>query len=200
MLNQVSKHLKEDCREHGFGRKAWWARRLEVPALTISHWLAHRQDPNGTHTQLILDVFQEETATQNSPVWINFLWKCYFEKIPVEREFFQSIIPLILQAKSLNTRTLAFLSNIIILFQLQLTSSLHASSKLKNRIGWLMEISNFTPTIEPERRKWDFLCDIFESLNRWSNGKKYLIKQQTPIGKKWFIYDCDLTAIKRKFL
>lgn len=200
MMNSVQELLEKDCNEHGFGRKAWWAKQLGVPPLTISHWLAGRQKPNGQHTRFILDVLQEETATQNFPIWINFLWESYFKKTSLEPHFLESIIPLIFQTKSLSTRTLAFLSFITGKFKLSFMPALQATSKLKNRLGWLMEVSNLSASFEPKKRTPDFLVSIFESLDQSADGKNYLLKQQTQIGKKWSIYDCDLSAIKRKFL
>ncbi len=200
MINDVEELLEKDCSAQGFGRKAWWAKQLGVPPLTISHWLAGRQKPNGQHTRFILDVLQEETATHDSPVWINFLWESYFKKISLAPKFLESIIPLILQTKSISTRTVAFLSFITEKSKLRFMPALQATSKLKNRLGWLMEVSNLSVSFEPEKRTPDFLISIFESLDQSADGKNYLLKQQTKIGKKWSIYDCDLSTIKRKFL
>lgn len=223
MKNPVE-YLKEDCLTHGFGRKAWWARQLKVPPLTISHWLAKRQKPNGIHTQNILLTLEEETAKETSETWVNHLWKIYYSSqhllfppevdlsskegpsdrkqvvgssIVIEKDMFILLAVNILHAPSVDTRTLALLSNGVETYQAAFSKVFRFNERLVNRLGWLLEISNQLAPFKPFSTRIDPMLPFAEKMLNSKDGMRYLANHQTRIGKKWHIYDCNLEPLKR---
>ncbi len=186
------KKLQKDCLVHGYGRKKWWADQLGIPPLTLSHWLAGRQQPNGNHALMIQEVLQENEKKYDGVVWKNYLWDTYYlgEKVPAK------ILPLIilnvLSLPTIDTRTLALLSRFVEKYHPIFETPLSAQNN--NRLGWLIEISGQKAQFKPEQRRHN--REILPLTSRSKAFRHYLEKQQTPLGKKWHLFDCPLDTTK----
>lgn len=188
----ILKQLQKDCANHGYGRKKWWADQLGIPPLTLSHWLAGRQQPNGTHALRIRDILQESEKKQEGTAWKNYLWDSYYlgEAVPVK--ILPLIILTVLSLPVIDTRTLALLSRLVEKHHPVIDSP--TSSTLRNRLGWLLEVSGQKAPFKPEQLFHD--RELLPLTSETREFRRYLKKQRTPLGRKWHLLDCSLDTTK----
>ena len=192
MNSPLIKELKQDCASHGYGRKKWWANQLGIPALTLSHWLAGRQQPNGLHALTIQEILQKNKKGGEDTAWKNYLWDAYYlnEIIPIK------ILPLIilnvLSLPTVDPRTLTLLSHFV--EKCHPTFEIPSMGGLKNRLGWLLEVSGQKASFKPDRLPHDQILLSLTSKTR--EFLRYLRKQQTSSGRKWYLFDCSLETTK----
>lgn len=192
MGQMVIEKLKKDCLRHGYGRKKWWADLLGVPPLTLSHWIAGRQNPNGKNSLQILTLLKQVEKDTQGEAWKESLWDAYYSGQPIPSKILSMIILEILSLSGVDSRTLALLSRLIERFHPEISAP--DKPGLKNRLGWLMEISGQKPHFAPYcAAGTQTLFKLFPQSGRL---KKYLRHYQTPLGKKWRLYDCPLQSIK----
>lgn len=188
--------LNEDCKTHGYGRKKWWADTLQVPPLTVSHWLHGRQRPNGIHSLKIQNIINDTKNKSSKIIWKNVLWDCYYSKQKIPDKVLSAQIIEILSLPAIDSRTLALLSYYIERNQVEFPYQ--ESPELRNRLGWLLEVSKKTATFEPHafRRSQSIL--VIAQTN--PTLSKHLQSFQTDIGKKWKVFDCPIDSTKSSFL
>lgn len=189
---QLLQRLRKDCIQHGYGRKKWWAERLGVPSLTLSHWLSGRQRPNGKHAiqiQKILDGFEGEKRLQ---AWQECLWDSYYSGQPIPKKILSFILLETLERPTIDSRTLALMSCLV---EKQGPSfEIPCFAKVKNRLGWLLEVSGRKPPFTPDESN-GVQC-LLPIPGKSGRLRKYLKKYQTSIGRKWKILDCPLNKMK----
>jgi hypothetical protein len=189
VTDSVIKILEKDCRTHGRGRKAWWAKKLGVPPLTVSHWLHGRQNPNAQRTILIKEFFDANRNSNRRDKWKQILWDCYYQNVPIAPLILAAIVIEILSLPTIDSRTLALLSHLVERLP-NTTETLLPTSDfvLDNRIGWLVETTGLQAAFEP---------------NPFKKSQPLLaipLSFQTRLGKKWHLIDCPLQPIKEQLL
>lgn len=193
MTTSMIGRLKQDCFIKGYGRKTWWAEQLGIPPLTLSHWLAGRQRPNGQHTLRIKEILDQEERDKQLEVWEDYLWDCYYGGQAIPTKILPAVILQVLSISSVDSRTLALLSRTV--ERERPTFDIPESGEFRNRLGWLLEVSEHKVPFLPDR---SIKTQALLSLSSQSSGmKRYLNHYQTPSGKKWRIYDCPLDSLKR---
>ncbi|MBX7149007.1 hypothetical protein K1X76_07960 [bacterium] len=190
---ELIKYLKADCEKYGRGRKAWWARELRVPALTVSHWLAGRQKPNGEYSVKIRDYLEIQKHETGLIRWQDYLWSVYYSKQVLPAELLGQVILNTLRIEFLDTRTLALLAVFVENVDFYFNEPLNII--LKNRLGWLLESANKSPLFMPDRHHPS--RHILALSRRSKNMEKTVKSYQTKLGKKWRVYDCELESIKK---
>ena len=75
--NEVLRFLRTDCQIHGRGRKKWWADRLRVAPMMISHWLAGRRLPSAGHLSAIYFLVEQVKAEKQKAGYSDLLWRHY---------------------------------------------------------------------------------------------------------------------------
>lgn len=193
MLNSLLQGVKKDCLAQGYGRKKWWADRLDVPPLTLSHWLAGRQRPSGEHSLEIRETLDWLQQDQMAGRWQDFLWDAYYAGEAIPKRLMPDLILLILSKNRVDSRTLALLS--LITEKPTVNLPIAELPSIQNRIGWLLEVSGKKATFKPVRSV--AVQSLLESASRSAGLEQYLKRFQTKIGKKWKIYDCPLEEIKK---
>jgi hypothetical protein len=191
----IIKLLNKDCKTHGHGRKKWWADALQVPPLTVSHWLHGRQRPNGKHSLQIQTICESAQKNNSRTVWKNLLWDCYYGNQKIPDNILSAQIIEVLSLPAIDSRTLALLSYYVERNQLEFP--LQESPELRNRLGWLLEVSGKETDIKPHafRRPRPILV-----IAQSPALSKHLQSFQTDLGKKWKILDCPLESTKSSFL
>jgi len=188
--------LKKDFQEYGYGRKKWWAERLNIPPLMISHWRAGRQYPSGQHVEAIFDIFEHLEADKYLPLWANHLYEIYFSHLKVDENILKEIIYQILKAETIEPRTLALASLFVEKYKLEFEPT---EDRLINRLGWLLESANIKPHFKPTLKKTEFFVKVDLPLDS-KTLHAYLKKQQTKQGKRWHLFDASITQIKESFI
>lgn len=196
MTAELLKDLNSDCLQHGYGRKKWWADQLQVPPLTISHWLSKRQKPNGKNTLLIQNLLKNIENQKQTSHWVEALWDCYYSKQEAPPKFMGLVILEILSTPLLDSRTLALLSWFV--EKQKLIFDVPQTDVLRNRLGWLLEISGIKSNFLPHHFSKPQPLLAFAEQSKAL--KKYLLSLQTPTGKKWQVFDCSLSSIKDSLL
>ena len=192
-MNSLIQKLKADCDSVGYGRKKWWADQLGIPPLTLSHWLGGRQRPNGQHVFIIKEFFDQKEDDKKFTVWKEFLWGSYYTGKSVPQEILPIILLEILSSSRLDSRTLALLSRYI--ERESPKFDVPESGKLRNRLGWLLEISGQKALFSPDKSVRN--STLLKISDKSRELKKYLHQYQTPLGKKWHLADCPLDEIKK---
>ncbi len=192
-MNSIIENLQKDCNFHGYGRKKWWANQLGIPPLTLSHWLAGRQKPNARHSMFIHEIFQQNEKEKELQIFKEYFWDCYYQGKPVPPKIFPAILLQILSSSLLDSRTLALLSRLV--EKNQPTFEIPESGKIKNRLGWLLEISG-QPTPFPVDRSINTQT-LLHLSTKIPHFKKYSQQYQTQVGKKWRVYDVPLNTLKQ---
>lgn len=180
--------IKNDCESRGRGRKAWWARKLGVPPLTLSHWLAGRQRPNGRNAMAIREILTQIERGPARDRWEDYLWDSYYSKQEVPEKILPLVVLEMLEKPLLGVRTAALL--IRLLMQRRLAFEAPSSGALRNRLGWLLEAAGRKATFHPNRSTKN--QPVFLSPSREGSLNAYFRRNQTSIGRKWRIYDCAL--------
>lgn len=188
MSNSLISSLEQDCLRSGRGRKAWWAKKLGIPPLTFSHWLAGRQNPNGTNAVAIRSILEGIEQDKREALWENRLWDCYYEGASVPNSLLPPIVLEILSRPLLKVRTAALL--VRFLKNKNPTFEIPASATLRNRLGWLLETAGFTPLFSPDRTA--SVQSLFLRDSGTPSFKAYLKQHQTAHGRKWRVYDSSL--------
>lgn len=76
-----------------------------------------------------------------------------------------------------------------------------SDNNLNNKLGWLLEMSNITPSFEPVFIKEPIrLVQLSIDANRKNVVLQYLQTKQTDLGRKWHVYDFPVEKIKRKLI
>ena len=195
MSNELVKKLNRDCIQHGYGRKKWWADQLKVPPLTLSHWLAGRQSPSGTHALRILSILNQSKIDRSAEKWGQYLWDCYYQHQPLLINLLPDIILNVLSKSTIDSRTLALLSYFV--EKNPLSFEVPEDPHLKNRLGWLLESSKKKAFFKPVKSSGN---QSILNLPDSPLTKKLLRRHQTSVGKKWKIYDCSLAKLRASFL
>jgi len=195
MDSDIINRLSRDCNTHGYGRKKWWADTLKVPPLTVSHWLHGRQQPNGQHSLQIQKICEDAKQNNLRTVWKNLLWDCYYGKQKIPENVLSALIIEILSLPAIDSRTLALLSYYVEKYHVEFP--LPESPEIRNRLGWLLEVSGKETDIKPHafRRPRPILI-----IAQSPALSKHLQSFQTDLGKKWKILDCPLESTKTSFL
>ncbi|TET53121.1 MAG: hypothetical protein E3J54_04925 [Actinobacteria bacterium] len=193
----VIKRIEKDCREKGHGRKKWWAENLGVHQQTLSYWLHGHRRPRGYRVQQMnnhLSIMNDKAETL---IWSGFLRNTYLKSQTVNSGILVSAIKNILSTETVDSRTLAFISYVI--ENSHICKLYDDYSLLRNRLGWLLEVSGKCPTFKPVKSKTMLLV---KAPGSYSNPKviEYLKQIQTPIGKRWHVYDADISKTKRSFI
>lgn len=192
--------VKEDCAANGYGRKKWWAEYLGVPQLTISHWLAARQLPNAKHLKLIQNRLNELQADTTSETLQDHLWELYYQGFNVEPSFIVFLTLEILEASSIEVRTLSLLSLFIENLK-AFNFETPADNNLRNKLGWLLETAQFTPSFKPATLKAAIsLIKVPAKPLNQDLLISYLKKHQTVLGEKWQVFDCSIDQIKESLI
>lgn len=180
--------VKADCALRGRGRKAWWARKLGVPPLTLSHWLAERQKPSGHNALAIRQILEQLDREKKYAPWEDCLWDCYYSKQDVPPKILPLIVMEILSKPVLAVRTTAL---IIRFLQKQRPSFEKPSSGvLRNRVGWLLETAKIDGSFRPDRSTE--VQPLFLAPSSKGSLLSYFRRHQTPVGRRWKIFDCSL--------
>lgn len=192
----IINRLNKDCKTHGHGRKKWWAHALQVPPMTVSHWLHGRQQPNGKHSLQIQTICEDAKQKKSRTVWKNLLWDCYYSNQKIPEILLSAQIIEILSLPAIDSRTLALLSYYVERNQLEFP--LQESPELRNRLGWLIEVSGKATEFQPHPlRKVQPLSD---TPTRSLALKKKFEALQTKLGKKWHVMDFPLNTTKESFV
>lgn len=169
---------------------------LDVPPLTLSHWFAGRQAPNGERAILIYEKLRELEKKEEALKWVSCLWGLYYtcKDAQGHRDLLRLIIPKCLSIP-LDSRTLALLSYFVESEDIELGAS--SDPRLSNRLGWLLEVSGKKTTIKVHREiETQPILSIATSGHPSACVGRYIRNQQTVCGKKWKIFDCDLFQLK----
>ena len=152
MTTLALSHLKDDCLRHGYGRKRWWAKELGVSSLTISHWLAGRQRPNGIHALHIQENKYRLEARQYAKEAVALLFDLYYQKNDrYPPGVLSMMLAHVLSHDTFSSRELGFLSYLV--ERDAVSFSAHADPVLSNRLGWLLEMSNQVPSFTVQKNK-----------------------------------------------
>ena len=194
---QVIERIRKDCEEYGHGRKKWWAENLGIHQQTLSYWLHGQRTPRAYQVQQIFDRFSIMNKPEEAQAWASLLRNSYFNHQTINQQILVTAIKTILSSSTVEVRTLAFLSYILEVSDIE--ELYDSNSLLRNRLGWLLEMSGKQPNFRPAKTQYK---PIINAPGSFSNPKTiaYLKKTQTPIGKRWHIYDADLSQIKRSFI
>lgn len=193
MLHVLLQEVQKDCITHGYGRKRWWAKRLGVPPLTLSHWLAKRQHPSGAHALKIRETLDWLEQNDMATRWKDYLWDSYYTGWRVPHQLMPEVILIILSRNGIDSRTLGLLSQVV--EHVSITLPITSSALIQNRLGWLLEISKKVSPFNPIRSVPTQM--LFQVGFHSSGLERYLKKFQTKWGKKWKVYDCPLEKIKK---
>lgn len=183
--------LKRECHDRGRGRKAWWARKLGVPPLTLSHWLAGRQSPNGHNAVAIRETLNELEQGKKQHLWETSLWESYYLNQEIPAKILPPIILEVLSLPTLKVRTAALL--VRMLKKKKPLFEIPSCGTLQNRLGWILEGAGLPAHFPPDRSEKS--QHLFRSPAQKNPPTSYLRRHQTAIGKKWRIYDCPLDSI-----
>lgn len=193
-------YMYQDCLQHGYGRKKWWAEKLNVSPMMISHWIAGRRNPNASHFNEIYIAIEEIIASQQKVVWSDFLWKRYYENNKISDSLLFNIVENLLKSEGLPTRLLALLSWFFENNTIKPCLQPPVVSLWKNRLGWLYESAKRKPGFSSSKlKKTGTLLEISTpDMLEEKYFKEYLLSKQTNLGHKWQLYDCSLDTIKEQ--
>ncbi len=194
---QVIERIRKDCEENGHGRKKWWADNLGIHQQTLSYWLHGHRTPSRKHFEDIDNLVSVLNKEKEFAAWKNYLFYLHYSKQKIPNDLLKDFIIKLLSSETVDSRLLGFLSFIIKNSNIENLS--HLNPYLKNRLGWLLEVSGKSPVFKPAKMKTMFF--VRTPLNK-SNPKtiNYLKKIQTPAGKRWKLYDCEINEIRRSFI
>lgn len=191
-MSPLLEELKKDLTQHGYGRRKWWADRLGIPPLTLSHWLADRQRPNGKNALAIRNILGQLEDDERRAIWKEYLWESYYSGEKIPKRILPVLILEILSLSTLDSRSLSLLSRLV--EKERPRFPIPSQGRLKNRLGWLLAVSGqavpFAPDLSLPSQS------LLPSSLQSSQLEKYFRRFQTGLGKKWRIYDCPLDSIK----
>ena len=105
----------------------------------------------------------------------------------------------LMRADGLSTRLLALISWFLEKFPPTSFNEPPLIPIKRNRLGWLCESAGLEPGFDPAPIKTVTLLEMAVGLNKDNKDlKHYLRNQQTELGKKWRLYDCQLDDLKEK--
>ncbi len=198
--NEVLRFLRTDCQIHGRGRKKWWADRLRVAPMMISHWLAGRRLPSAGHLSAIYFLVEQVKAEKQKAGYSDLLWRHYYDNQEIDPLILRSTAERLLVSKGLSSRLLALLSWLFEKYRPQpyqlIELPLHPL--WQNRLGWLHESAGLVPGFEPRALRENGVLLELEPSDFGPAFEKYLAGQQTAFGKKWRLYDCSMDHLKEQ--
>lgn len=194
--------IRQDCLTNGHGRQKWWADRLGVSQMMVSHWLNERRKPSALHLNDIYRLNEQIKAEREKGDWLNHLWCAYYFDADFLSPVIRSIAIRLLTAEGLPVRALALLSWFFERFvtEPQPEHEVPIAPLWRNRLGWLYESSGLNPGYQPkELQETGALLEISKSgVIKGPFIHKYLKSKQTDLGRKWQVYDCSLDEIKEQ--
>ncbi len=194
--------IQRDCIDNGHGRKKWWANKLDVSQMTLSHWLVGRRTPNASHWNTLFMVSEELQATNERDMWSNWLWQNYYDNIGIEPIILKQVAKNLMKAEGLQSRVLALLSWFFAKYEPPPfeQSEFFNANHWRNKMGWLYESAGLQSNLAPIRlNKPEALLDIPNLDPSDSDiARFYLEGQQTELGRKWQLFDCSMAALKEK--
>ena len=193
----VIERIEKDCKEKGHGRKKWWAENLGIHQQTLSYWLHGHRRPRGYRVQQMNNHLSIMNEAQEAQIWSSFLRSNYFNQQDIDSQILVRAIKIILSSETVSSRTLAFVSYVIENSEIDQLYDDH--SLLRNRLGWLLEVSGKCPCFKPIKSKTMPLVDIGVAYSE-PKAISYLKRIQTTLGKRWNVYDADITQIKGSFI
>ncbi len=194
---QVIERIEKDCQEKGHGRKKWWAETLGIHQQTLSYWLHAHRRPRGQRVQQINNHLSIMKEAKEAQTWSSILRRSYFDQQEIDAQILITAIKQILSSETIGSRDLAFISHILENSGVDRLYDNH--SLLRNRLGWLLEASSKCPDFRPTKTKTMPFVDIGVSYTQ-PKALGYLKRVQTPLGRRWHVYDADISEIKRSFI
>ncbi len=194
---QVIERIEKDCQEKGHGRKKWWAEILGIHQQTLSYWLHAHRRPRGQRVQQMNDLLSIMNKNSEIEIWRDYLLDIYLGDREINKTIVVEAINKIMSSEVVDSRTLGFLSFVV--ENTDIDDFDVRYPLLRNRLGWLLEISGKHACFRPAKSKTMPLVDIGSSQ---ANPAviKYLKKIQTPIGRRWHVYDADITDIRGSYI
>ena len=196
----IVEFLRRDCETNERGRKKWWADKLGVSPMMLSHWLVGRRRPNAAHISKLFFAYEELKASKEREAWSTWLWQNYYDNKDVAPALLKNVAQSLMKADGLQSRTLALLS----WFFSKSKPMPFAQSEIlnvgiwNNKIGWLYESAGLQSDLKPERANGSAMLLDVSSFERSDHFYSYLERQQTELGRKWRLYDCPLDELKEK--
>jgi hypothetical protein len=192
--------VRRDCATFGRGRKKWWANKLGVSQMSLSHWLVGRRTPNAAHLNAVFIAHEELQANNEKKIWTNLLWQNYYEHKDFEPSLLRAIAQKLIKADGLQSRTLALLSWMFAKYPPPDSGQSLNVSRWSNRLGWLYESAGLQSSIEPiEANEVGHLLEISGlDTSAGDHWRAYFEDQQTELGRKWHLYDCPLDDLKEE--
>ncbi len=194
--------VRQDCTERGRGRKKWWANKLGVSQMTLSHWLTGRREPNAAHLNEFYIAYEEFQANKQKTAWSYWLWQNYYENRDIDGVLLKAVALHLIKVDGLSSRTLALLSWCVAKYKMPALEQSEApyASLWNNKIGWLYESAGLESYFSPVRLSspGTLLETADFDLQNRTMLRAYFERQQTDLGQKWFLYDCPLDGLKEK--
>ncbi len=194
--------MRRDCAGKGHGRKKWWAERLGVSQMTLSHWFVGRRKPNAAHWNTLFTVSEELQANNEKEMWSNWLWQKYYDNREIEPILLKQVAKNLMKTNGLQSRVLALLSWFFTKLEPPLIeqSDFFGVSRWQNKMGWLYESAGLESDLKPARlSKPGTVLDMSNlDISNSDVYRSYLESQQTDLGRKWQLYDCALDELKEK--
>lgn len=194
--------VKRDCADRGRGGKKWWAHKLGISQMTLSHWLTGRRQPNASHLNAIYVAREEFEASKQKSVWLDLLWQSYYENKGLDGLLLKTVGLHLMKADGLQSRNLALLSWLFEKYEVPSfeQAEVLTTSHWNNKIGWLYESAGLGSRVNPIQLKAPATLLETNELNlvKSENLRLYFERQQTDLGRKWFLYDCPLDHLKEK--
>ncbi|HEX21686.1 MAG TPA: hypothetical protein ENH19_03430 [Actinobacteria bacterium] len=195
----IIEYLRRDCDSYGRGRKKWWAQQLDVSNMTLSHWLVGRRQPNAFHMEQIYSIYESVAGNREKKDLADSLWQAYYNEQPIAPIWLWTTAEQLMRADGLSTRLLALISWFLEKFPPTSFNEPPLIPIKRNRLGWLCESAGLEPGFDPAPIKTVTLLEMAVGLNKDNKDlKHYLRNQQTELGKKWRLYDCQLDDLKEK--
>ncbi len=194
--------MRQDCANTGHGRKKWWANKLSVSQMTLSHWLVGRRTPSASHWNTFFIISEELQANNEREMWSNWLWKNYYDNSGIEPILLKQVAKNLLKTDGLQSRVLALLSWFFAKYEpppLE-QSEFFGASQWRNKMGWLYESAGLQSNLKPiGLNEPETLLDVSNlDLSDSDVARSYLKGQQTELGRKWQLFDCSMETLKDK--
>lgn len=188
---EIVQKIQTDCNAHGRGRKAWWANRLGIPPLTLSHWLARRQSPSGTHALAIWEILEKQRQSQLARTLLDRLWRVHYNGEKIPSVLLPTIIDEIISCPILDSRSWALVS-LFVGSTKDVSWEIPTEPAVRNRLGWLLAVSG-------TKAPWKVVGNVEPQCISPQLGAagKYFWKLQTGNGRRWRILDFPLDEMKK---
>lgn len=195
---ELTELVRQDCAEQGRGRKVWWAKRLGVSPMTLSHWICGRRQPSARHLQAIQVVADELESARHKSAWSDLLWQHYYDDSQIPGNALALIIQQLVRSSGLDTRLIALLSYLLERIEMA-PIIVPRDTAWGNRLGWLLESAGrsvqWNPAKKPSPTSFIEISDRSETSDQML---EFIEGQRTPLGRRWDLYDCDISQIKKE--